>query len=110
MSALSPYRKLVGTLIGGVVTGLTWVIATGADPADWQTWAQFSLFILPALATYLSPANVAAAPAAEAVFTPAQVQAMIDAELAKAAVRLKAAAGPPAVAPPPVVDPPVVAP
>jgi len=57
MSPLAPYRKLVGALIGGIITGLTWVIAVNADPSDWRTWAQFALFLLPALATYFSPPN-----------------------------------------------------
>jgi hypothetical protein len=71
MSVLSPYRKFIGTLIGAVITGLTWIIATNANPADWHTWAQFALFLLPAVATYFSPPNAdAPAPAPVAPPTP----------------------------------------
>lgn len=59
-SPLAPYRKAVGTLITGLIAGLTWIIGTGANPADWRTWAQFALFLLIAAGTYLSPPNAGA--------------------------------------------------
>lgn len=61
-SRLAAYRKLIGTLIGGLITGLTWIVATDADPSDWRTWAQFALFLLVATATFFSPANEPPAP------------------------------------------------
>lgn len=63
MSPLAPYRKAIGTFIGALITGLTWVIATDADPTDWRTWAQMCLFLLVAAATFVSPANAEPAPA-----------------------------------------------